>query len=800
MSRWIWSSLAISTAATALLLGLVTSGRLGPNESAAAAVPQIKLDVVQDAGGAWCNPIQNTANVNLADVHKVAICYIPPDDGGNIPSDFNITVNFDDGLDSCSNTGQSGTGLDANPDFIGNLTHPATPSGWNCSGGGLNYPRCGVDAIGNPAGEAFITCGTVDDPGFDTVAWPVAVITMTASGNGLDSLSFGVVAMYDYYGENLIRCPSADCLGAEVQKGPTPTPPPTATNTPAPPTATDTPAPPTATNTPAPPTATPTITNTPTETATPTVTNTPEENATPTLCPNDVDCDGVPDDDDNCPTVYNPDQKNSDSGRRPNGPNIPNEWASNPAQDRMGDACDLDNDNDALPDSEEFDDHCPYRLAADSDGDGVVDGFEVANGYDPCNDASKPTWVGGLDNDGDGLLDGTERSGYNTCAFTADIVPGYSLCTLPGDSDLDGCTDTLEALDVNGDRYVDSSDMGLEKRRIAGNIAADPVSDGIFDLNKDGFIDSGDSGLMNKWNCLIRPGQLGCPVCPPDQGTAVGPTPTPTPTFTPTATPTATYTPTPTETFTPTPTPTHTPTLTPTATLCPNDVDCDGVLDSVDNCPSVYNPDQTNSDGGRRPNGPNIPGDWASNPARDNLGDACDDDDDNDGLPDTQEFDDHCPYRLVADSDEDTVLDGYEVANGYNPCNPASKPAWVGGPDSDGDGLLDGTERGGYNTCAFTDDTFPGWATCIVPQESDGDGCADTAEVLDINGDRYADSGDRGLLYKRLAGNIAADPVSDGIFDLNKDGFIDSGDQGVMNKGNCMSKPDQLGCPMCPPE
>ena len=31
-------------------------------------------------------------------------------------------------------------------------------------------------------------------------------------------------------------------------------------------------------------------------------------------------------------------------------------------------------------------------------------------------------------------------------------------------------------------------------RRVAGKIAAEPVSDSIFDLNKDGFIHSGDRG------------------------------------------------------------------------------------------------------------------------------------------------------------------------------------------------------------------------------------------------------------------------------------------------------------------
>ena len=51
------------------------------------------------------------------------------------------------------------------------------------------------------------------------------------------------------------------------------------------------------------PTPTETYTPTPTDTPTPTITPTP----TATLCPGDADCDGVPDNVDNCPNVPNPD-------------------------------------------------------------------------------------------------------------------------------------------------------------------------------------------------------------------------------------------------------------------------------------------------------------------------------------------------------------------------------------------------------------------------------------------------------------------------------------------------------------
>jgi C1A family cysteine protease len=209
----------------------------------------------------------------------------------------------------------------------------------------------------------------------------------------------------------------------------------------------------------------------------------------------------------------------------------------------------------------------------------------------------------------------------------------------------------------------------------------------------------------------------------------------------------------------------------------PVDTDSDGVPDDDDNCPLVPNPDQTNTDSQRRDNGPQIPGDWASNPSQDKLGDACDPDDDNDGLPDSQEFDDHCPYRLIADSDDDTVVDGYEVANGYDPCSAASKPGCTSSPDSDsdGDGFTDCVEHSGYNTCAFAGDTTPGYTTCADPTDSDGDGCADWIEIVDMNGSRQANIVDVMRVAKRAQGQTPPSD-SDYVFDINKNGVVNTVD------------------------
>jgi hypothetical protein len=67
------------------------------------------------------------------------------------------------------------------------------------------------------------------------------------------------------------------------------------------------------------------------------------------------------------------------------------------------------------------------------------------------------------------------------------------------------------------------------------------------------------------------------------------------------------------------------------------DQDGDNVADSIDNCPTRSNPDQKNTDG-------------------DHFGDACDEDDDNDGSID---FFDRCPGKDDRlDRDRDRIPDG----------------------------------------------------------------------------------------------------------------------------------------------
>ena len=84
------------------------------------------------------------------------------------------------------------------------------------------------------------------------------------------------------------------------------------------------------------------------------------------------------------------------------------------------------------------------------------------------------------------------------------------------------------------------------------------------------------------------------------------------------------------------------------------DADDDGVEDDSDNCPQTPNADQLNFDG-------------------DSMGDACDPDDDNDGLLDNDEAS-HGTNPFKKDTDGDGWSDGWEVKWSYDPLDPDSHP------------------------------------------------------------------------------------------------------------------------------
>jgi serine protease len=212
------------------------------------------------------------------------------------------------------------------------------------------------------------------------------------------------------------------------------------------------------------------------------------------LMADDLDLDGVSNGEDNCLLVPNPDQVNTDGQRRPNGPQIPGEWASNPAQDELGDACDSDDDNDWMLDTGAHpvtgvpgeDTGCgsgpTNPLLADTDGDTAIDGAECALGSDPNDYYSYPTLpLPDNDNDGDGLPtwldnllcpsdgDGDGLVGDNDpdCDSPQDVVEfndgrefrKYGVDPAVGDTDGDVCPDWVEIVDLDGNRASSISDV-----------------------------------------------------------------------------------------------------------------------------------------------------------------------------------------------------------------------------------------------------------------------------------------------------------------------------------------------------
>ncbi|MGZ3419311.1 MAG: thrombospondin type 3 repeat-containing protein [Polyangiales bacterium] len=182
----------------------------------------------------------------------------------------------------------------------------------------------------------------------------------------------------------------------------------------------------------------------------------------------DADGDGVPDAKDNCDTVKNPDQKDTDT-------------------DGKGDACDTDDDNDGILDTKDNCDLVKNKTQVDTDKDGKgdacdddIDGDKILNAMDNCplvkNADQKDTDGDGkgdaceTDDDADGVPDATDN-----CPKVAN--PDQA------DTDKDGKGDECDDDDDN-DGVPDATDNC--------DIVANPDQ---ADLDKDGIGDACDEDL-----------------------------------------------------------------------------------------------------------------------------------------------------------------------------------------------------------------------------------------------------------------------------------------------------------------
>jgi hypothetical protein len=217
---------------------------------------------------------------------------------------------------------------------------------------------------------------------------------------------------------------------------------------------------------------------------------------------------------------------------------------------------------------------------------------------------------------------------------------------------------------------------------------------------------------------------------------------------------------------------------------CDSDTDDDGFLDrwqdlhisvnldpSRDNCPTVANP-QLNFDAAPVPNGPRLAGDDASLVMSDFNGDACDWDDDNDGLADFAETPGVQPCLSAStytnpqdmDTDGDHLADGWECDNGSDPASAGSKFLGSGTADEDGDLIQDLWERRGYGGAGSSPD-------------EDGDGCADLVEIASVDGNKTLTDVDRIAVARRAAEIWGPDPAQDYVLDVNKNGSVNDVDR-----------------------
>jgi hypothetical protein len=227
-------------------------------------------------------------------------------------------------------------------------------------------------------------------------------------------------------------------------------------------------------------------------------------------------------------------------------------------------------------------------------------------------------------------------------------------------------------------------------------------------------------------------------------------------------------------------------------------VDADGIADAADNCPYVTNAGQENNDRNFIDQTPPKMVDDHTLVASDGDGDACDHDDDNDGLHDAGESGGApCASTSVAtnpilrDTDRDRFIDGAECALGSDPANAGSRPA-PPTDDGDGDGLSSGFEAtiGTNGTQRDTDGDglsdgaeYRFYGSDPLLTNSDGDACGDGREAASVNPDTVVNSADLGLVATAF-GNYGS-PIPAGAdwranMDTDKNGVVNAADLGFV--------------------
>ncbi|MBU2945544.1 Ig-like domain-containing protein [Zobellia uliginosa] len=358
--------------------------------------------------------------------------------------------------------------------------------------------------------------------------------------------------------------------------------------------------------------------------------------------------------------------------------------------------------------------------AADCDGDNVTNGTEDTFGTDPYN----------IDTDGDGVQDDVDNDPLDPCDPAQ--APGYSsydasnAIWAAADCDNDGVTNGTEvtnstdpySTDTDGDGVPDDIDSDpldpCDPVQAAGYIGYDATNpiwaaadcDGDSIINGTEVTNGTDPYNPDSDGDGIDDGQEDTDGTDPlNDCDSIGGIPLPT-----------------------------------------SDCDGDGVQNSLDACEGFD--DAINADG-------------------DALPDACDDDDDNDGIPDavegTGDFDgDGISDSLDLDSDNDGIPDLVETGNGSL--------------DTNGNGYIDSSESGvGTNGIPdiLEDGGVDGAGVTAAPVNSDGTAGPDYLDIdSDNDGIRDLVEGQTDAALVQLTGNDADNDGIDDAFDIDSGGSL----------------------------